>query len=204
MDAKKDMAWNNHPILIHCMSTFMDMLEGKWNGMFYNIFECEILFKRTWIDYKLRITNHPETSLEEIECLSASNWSIFSRGQSKITWYSNFLNGWHFLSALNMMWSVDTSPSRDWGITLFSIGKSDIWKPWYINKREEYPAVHFTAVSHVTEKWALFSFPELITISFKGWVCHWTLLVFSTTWKDTICVLKSQTKHLSDYQTQQL
>ena len=69
------MARNNCKMSIHRASTVMDALEGRWNGMFYNVFECEILLKKC-INYKLGIANHHETCPGKVERSNASDWLI--------------------------------------------------------------------------------------------------------------------------------
>ena len=59
---------------IHRVSTFMDTLRCKWNGVFYNLVEFKIL-SRKLIDYKLKNINHYGTGPGEVECSNASDWS---------------------------------------------------------------------------------------------------------------------------------
>ena len=50
------MVQNESPTSIHQASTLMDMLRGKWHGVFYSISNLEFYQENILFDYKCRIT----------------------------------------------------------------------------------------------------------------------------------------------------
>ena len=61
------MAQSDSSTPIHRASTYMDTLRCKWNGVFYNIFEFEIMYESLC------------NMSRKIEYSRASHWSIFHR-----------------------------------------------------------------------------------------------------------------------------